>query len=170
MKKEAVLVSIGILVSSLSVTTVAVNTDNSINGVNSVLAKSSKTKKINKAIAKTLEQEHGWANGSLDENGNPTNNGTPNEDFAWSAYIQKIKYSGSSLTIYVIPEFKNLSKGDRATVIETAMRSTYSDIGDYKHLDQEFDVREGIYTEIYLNDVPIGHSKLSNHYSFKWYE
>lgn len=48
-------------------------------------------KAINSALAEDLKQEQGWAKGTLDSNGNPTDNGTPNSAFSWTTYIDSIK-------------------------------------------------------------------------------
>ncbi|TGA95006.1 hypothetical protein [Lactobacillus johnsonii] len=126
--------------------------------------------KINSAIAKDLKLDQGWAEGSLDEDGNPTEDGTPNDDFAWSIVVDKIICEGDTLRVYVKRGFKQLDNEDRQIVIESAMRASYSDINKYKKLDQEEDIKKGIFTEIYLDSTPIGRSKLSNHYEFNWDE
>jgi hypothetical protein len=47
-------------------------------------------KAINSALAEDLKQEQGWAKGTLDSNGNPTDNGTPNSAFSWTTYIKSV--------------------------------------------------------------------------------
>lgn len=125
--------------------------------------------KINSTIAKDLKLDQGWAEGSLDEDGNPTENGTPNDDFAWSIVIDKIVYEGDTLRVYVKRGFKQLDTEDRQTVIESAMRASYSGINKFKKMEQE-DIKKGLFTEVYLDSTPIGSSKLSNHYEFSWDE
>lgn len=125
--------------------------------------------KINSGIAKDLKLDQGWAEGSLDEDGNPTENGTPNDDFAWSIVIDKIVYEDDTLRVYVKRGFKQLDTEDRQTVIESAMRAAYSGINKFKKMDQE-DIKKGLFTEVYLDSTPIGRSKLSNHYEFSWDE
>lgn len=134
-----------------------------------------KTEKgVNKKIAKDLKMAHGWADGSLDEDGNPTDNGTPDEEYAWSALVYKIKYYDDGdylgdLRIYVRHEFLSLSKKERNAVIRTAMRYSYGAINDYYKMSYD-DIKEGPITDMYVSQTPIGISKLSNHYKFKWYE
>lgn len=53
-------------------------------------SKKAEIKSINSALAADLKQEQGWAKGTLDSNGNPTDNGTPNPDFYWTTYIKSI--------------------------------------------------------------------------------
>ena len=125
--------------------------------------------KINSTIAKDLKLDQGWAEGSLDEDGNPTENGTPNDDFAWSIVIDKIVYEGDTLRVYVKRGFKQLDTEDRQAVIESAMRASYSGINKFKKMEQE-DIKKGLFTEVYLDSTPIGRSKLSNHYEFSWDE
>lgn len=142
---------------------------------NTVSANTIKTEKgVNKKIAQDLKQAKGWADGSLDEDGNPTDSGSPNPDYAWSVFIYKIKYSGDKeslgdLRIYVTKEFLSLSKKDRSTAIKSAMRYSYDAINDYYEMSYD-DMRDGPMTDIFLSQTPIGISKLSNHYKFKWYE
>ena len=124
---------------------------------------------INSTVAKDLKLDQGWAEGSLDEDGNPTENGTPNDDFAWSIVIDKIVYEGDTLRVYVKRGFKQLDTEDRQTVIESAMRASYSGINKFKKMEQE-DIKKGLFTEVYLDSTPIGRSKLSNHYEFSWDE
>ena len=125
--------------------------------------------KINSAIAKDLRLDKGWGEGSLDGDGNPTDNGTPNDDFAWATVVEKIEYSGDNLRVYVTSDFKQLDDEDRQTVIESAMRASYSGINKYKKLDQE-SIRKGLFTDVYLGSTPIGQSTISNHYKFHWDE
>ena len=125
--------------------------------------------KINAAIAKDLKLDKGWADGSLDEDGNPTDNGTPQDDFAWAVFIEKIEYSSDNLRIYVNNGFKNLNDNERQVAIESAMRASYSGINKYKKMEQE-QIKSGLYTEIYMGDTSIGHSKISNHSQFSWDE
>jgi hypothetical protein len=54
-------------------------------------SKKAEIKSINSALAADLKQDQGWAKGTLDSNGNPTDNGTPNAAFSWTAYIRSIK-------------------------------------------------------------------------------
>lgn len=124
---------------------------------------------INSTVAKDLKLDQGWAEGSLDEDGNPTENGTPNDDFAWSIVIDKIVYEGDTLRVYVKRGFKQLDTEDRQAVIESAMRASYSGINKFKKMEQE-DIKKGLFTEVYLDSTPIGRSKLSNHYEFSWDE
>lgn len=142
----------------------------------SVHAGSIKTVKgVNKKISKDLKLAKGWADGSLDEDGNPTDSGTPNQDWAWTAYVSKIKYSSSDkeslgdLRVYVNQEFLNLGKHDRNTVIKNSIRYSYDAINDYYEMSYD-DMKEGPMTDIFLAKTPIGISRLSNHFKFKWYE
>lgn len=139
--------------------------------------KVNKQKQVNKDIAAGLKQAKGWANGELDGDGNPTDDGTPNEDWAWANYIDKIEYSSDKsgedkkLYIHVYKGFLNLSKKERTSIMRSAMRFTYSYIQKYYKLDQYEDVHQGISTNV-IDDtgVPIGMSKVSDHYDFKWFE
>lgn len=139
--------------------------------------KVNKQKQVNKDIAAGLKQAKGWARGELDGDGNPTDDGTPEEAWAWTNYIDKIEYSSDKsgddkkLYIHVYKGFLNLSKKERSSIMESAMRFTYSHIQKYYKLDQYEDVHQGISTDV-IDDagVPIGMSRVFRRYDFKWFE
>lgn len=120
--------------------------------------------KINSVIAKDLKLDKGWAEGTLDEDGNPTDNGTPNDDFAWATVVEKIEYSSNNLRVYVTSDFKQLDDEDRQTVIESAMRASYSGINKYNKMDQE-DIKKAyllIYTLVLLLSVNLKYQTTIN--------
>ena len=47
-----------------------------------------KLKKVNKEMKAYLQEDQGFAEGTLDENGNPTDNGTPNPEFDYATYVK----------------------------------------------------------------------------------
>ena len=132
-----------------------------------------KIRKVNKGISHDLKLAHGWADGTLDEDGNPTSSGQPNDDWAWSKYVDKIKYDrydgDHGLTVYVASAMSGLSNADRAQVMKSAMRMSYSSIAKQYTLDQYEDIKLGIMTYVKSGGEIVGNSKGFNRYKFKWY-
>ncbi|APX73145.1 hypothetical protein M5C72_08635 [Companilactobacillus allii] len=139
-----------------------------------VEAKASKTKteklnkKINKSMAKSIKEDKGFADGTLDENGNPTQNGTPNHAFDWANYVVKIKMSGKKrVNVHVTTEFSSLSKSDKNNVALKAQNTALQGMEDHKNVKEET-YTEGLYTVLYRDGDYVGRSKMSNFKQFKW--
>lgn len=99
-----------------------------------------KRKMVNKAIALELQQDQGLAQGTLDENLEPTDNGTPDPDFAWAMLVTKIRYTSTDdLEMYVTTDFMNLSISDKTQVARYAQNAAFSVLGDnYKKWDKSY--------------------------------
>lgn len=110
----------------------------------------------NEALQKGLTQALGWALGKLDRDGNPTNSGTPNENFKWAIYVEKIEINKDRLlTIYVTPEFKKLSDEEKQSYIHQAFGMAQGT--DELHLSDR-EQSEGLQTEVMLAGKVIGYS------------
>lgn len=147
-------------------------------GVGIIQAKKvSWVKSTNKTIARDLKDAKGWADGTLDENGNPIENGEPNEEYSWATYIKGIKYSASNkeelgeLTVQVYSEFNELSKSQKNDIMNMVEKSAISSIIEHQSLTTE-DTSHGIYTSVNLVDgdttLPLGNSKPTNYQKFSW--
>ena len=110
----------------------------------------------NLLINQDLLQNQGWAIGTLDADGNPTSNGTPNPAFAFSLYIENITYLGDKLRVSVVPEFEKLPDDDKKYVINTVQNIVNSYTNDE------------LYTTIYVGENAIGNSEITNVSEFKW--
>jgi len=142
-----------------------------------VEAKSSKTKtekvkklnkKINKSIASSLKEDKGWANGTLDENGKPSDNGTPNSEFEWSSYVVKIKMSGKKrVNVHVTTEFADKTTAEKNSIALKAQNKALIGMSENKHV-KDSTYQEGLYTVIYRDGDYVGRSKMSNFKQFKW--
>ena len=114
----------------------------------------------NKLIANDLQQDLGWALGKLDSDGNPTENGTPNEDFAWAVFVEKVEIAedGTQLNVYVTPEFASLNDESKSKIISSAqnMASIYTDNA------------EKLFTVVYQGDKQIGRSTVLDKSEFKF--
>lgn len=130
---------------------------------------SAEIKQYNEKIAASLKENQGFANGTLDKDGNPTDNGTPNDDFNWALYINSIKYAkDKSLEVQVINDFKALSIDDKKTVINSAQNSALAAISEVKDVSTET-YQSNLYVSIYNGTTAIGHSRMTKYTEFKWY-
>lgn len=131
--------------------------------------KKSTLKKINQSIAKALKEDRGWAEGKLDENGNPTANGTPNPAFDYSKYISKAKYTKEGRgVIYVNSNFFALNEKTRKKYMTTAQNIILLGAADYKNISTDTYV-DSIFVQVKYGKNHIGRSGMLNHHKFKWY-
>ena len=128
-----------------------------------------KLKKVNKEMKAYLQEDQGFAEGTLDENGNPTDNGTPNPEFDYATYVKKIKinetmqadvYYNTNITDPTVAEVNEISSKDQGMI--TACLVENNRISDKEAV-------EGTFVSFYYGKNAIGHSKLSNYKEFKWY-
>ncbi|TXJ78227.1 hypothetical protein FGO85_01345 [Ligilactobacillus salivarius] len=128
-----------------------------------------KLKKVNKEMKAYLQEDQGFAEGTLDENGNPTDNGTPNPEFNYATYVQKIKitetkqakvYYNSKITDLTVDELDEVSSKVQGMITACLVENKY--ISDEQAVD-------GTFLTFYYGKNAIGHSKLSNYKEFKWY-
>lgn len=128
-----------------------------------------KVKKVNKALKKALKEDQGFATGKLDENGNPTDNGTPNPKFDYATYVNSLKYQSSGAV--------KVKMNDKLTSLNTAQMDEIAHnvqgLVDSTLMIEEVitpeDTTKGVYLNFYYGKRAIGHSKLSDHKEFKWY-
>lgn len=128
-----------------------------------------KVKEVNKALKKALKEDQGFATGKLDENGNPTDNGTPNPKFDYATYVNSLKYQSSGAV--------KVQMNDKLTSLNTAQMDEIAHnvqgLVDSTLMIEEIitpeDTTKGVYLNFYYGKRAIGHSKLSDHKEFKWY-
>ncbi|MDT2813789.1 hypothetical protein P7H75_02945 [Vagococcus carniphilus] len=122
--------------------------------------KVNKYDEANKKIANDLQMDLGWALGKLDRDGNPTENGTPDEGFSWAVFVEKIELSeeDEQLNVYVTPEFTILSDSDKKQIINSAQNLSTLYTEDYKKL----------FTVIYEGSKQIGRSTVLEVSDFKF--
>lgn len=128
------------------------------------------TKEINSYINDHLRENQGFANGTLDENGEETDEGTPNPEFDWAATIDKIQYDGeSTVVIYVNDDFMNYDKSEAQSILNKAQNVAYNFIGEDQNWDDE-EYRKGLPTNVKHDDSKIATTKTLNTKEFKWKE
>ncbi|MHC5281119.1 hypothetical protein ACYRFT_12750 [Listeria kieliensis] len=122
--------------------------------------KNSGNNETNRMIAEDLKQSQGFATGKLDRNGNETKNGTPNPDFNWSTFVEKITVENkSSIDVQVTASFSNLSDADKNEVASKCQNVAIANLGTTERPSAYF----------YLNGNAVGHSKVLDQNEFKWY-
>lgn len=129
---------------------------------------SDQRKKINDEIGKSLSESKGFALGELDENGHPTENGTPNLAFSWSVAVKRIEYNESkNVDVYVNSEFKNFTNDEKSKVALMAQNKAALFVGkSEKYTMNQY--RKGIITFIHCNDDTVGRSHFTDPKLFKW--
>lgn len=124
---------------------------------------------VNTQIAAYLEQNKGFANGTLDENGNPTENGTPNPVFNWALTVSEISYEENLIKVNVNDNFLTLSQTDASSSALYAQNAAVSIISEDEGWDMDKSA-DGVFTQVYYNGKVIGRSKMTNVKEFKWKE
>ena len=124
---------------------------------------------INQEIAEGLNTDKGFGDGTLDKNGDPTNNGTPNPEFEWALMVDKIVYDGKDVIIDVNDKYKDYNEDDQTKNLGYAQNKAYSVIGSAEHwLDNAPDkYGDGLPTIVKYQDQIIAVS-LSKEYNKKF--
>lgn len=134
----------------------------------STKASSSKKKadSINTKLMESLTEDQGFANGTLDENGNPTQNGTKNPQYNWATHVQKILWKDNGIEVYIY-DADNLTESQLTTVAQSAQSAATSVLYDNGKIDDS-KVSDGVFTTVYSGNKAIGHSKAFSPKEFKW--
>lgn len=134
----------------------------------STKASSSKKKadSINTKLMESLTEDQGFANGTLDENGNPTQNGTKNPQYNWATHVQKILWKDNGIEVYIY-DADNLTESQLTTVAQSAQSAATSVLYDNGKIDDS-KVSDGVFTTVYSGNKSIGHSKVFSPKEFKW--
>lgn len=151
--------------SSASSNNVASSSDGSSENSSSS-AQTKNVEQANAAISERLTQAQGWANGTLDPNGNPTNNGTPNSAYNWAKIVTSIKYAENELTIYVNKDYVGMSKEQFANYMYMAENSALNALSE-ANIINESAVKNGLYTRVFDGGTKIAQSKITDRHQFK---
>ncbi|MYV21541.1 hypothetical protein FYN05_06960 [Lactobacillus salivarius] len=128
-----------------------------------------KLKKVNKEMKAYLQEDQGFAEGTLDENGNPTDNGTPNPEFDYATYVKKIKISETmQAKVYYNSKITDLTVDELDEVSSKVQGMITACLVENKHISDEQAV-DGTFLTFYYGNNAIGHSRLTNYKEFKWY-
>lgn len=126
-------------------------------------------KKANKALKKALKEDQGFATGKLDENGNPTDNGTPNSKYDYATYVKSLKYQSSgAVKVQMNDKLTSLNTAQMDEIAHNVQGLVDSTLMIEEVITPE-DTTKGVYLNFYYGKRAVGHSKLSDHKEFKWY-
>ena len=125
-----------------------------------------KADSINAKLMESLTEDQGFANGTLDENDNPTQNGTKNPQYNWATHVQKILWKDNGIEVYIY-DAENLTESQLTTVAQSAQSAaTATLLTEGKISDKES--IQGIHTTVYSGNNVIGHSEVFSPKEFKW--
>ena len=125
-----------------------------------------KSDSINDKLMKSLTEDQGWANGTLDKDGNPVQNGEKFPQFIWATHVQKILWKDNGIEIYIY-DADNLTESQLTTIAQSAQSAaTATLLTEGKISDNES--TQGVHTTVYSGNEVIGHSKVFSPKEFKW--
>ena len=125
-----------------------------------------KSDSINDKLMKSLTEDQGWANGTLDKDGNPVQNGEKFPQFNWATHVQKILWKDNGIEVYIY-DADNLTESQLTTVAQSAQSAATSVLYDNGKIDDS-KVSDGVFTTVYSGNKAIGHSKVFSPKEFKW--
>ena len=114
----------------------------------------------------SLTEDQGFANGTLDENGNPTQNGTKNPQYNWATHVERLLWRDDNIEVY-IADADQLSNAQLTTIAQSAQSAATSVLYDNGKIDDS-KVSDGVFTTVYSGNKAIGHSKVFSPKEFKW--
>lgn len=133
-------------------------------------ASSSSSKKkassINSKLSDELALDQGWANGTLDNNGNPVQNGERHSEYNWATHVERLLWRDDNIEVY-IADADQLSNAQLTTIAQSAQSAATSVLYDNGKVDDD-KVSEGVFTTVYSGNKAIGHSKVFSPKEFKW--
>lgn len=125
-----------------------------------------KSDSINDKLMKSLTEDQGWANGTLDKDGNPVQNGEKFPQFNWATHVQKILWKDNGIEVYIY-DADNLTESQLTTIAQSAQSAaTATLLTEGKISDSES--TQGVHTTVYSGNEVIGHSKVFSPKEFKW--
>lgn len=125
-----------------------------------------KADSINTKLMESLTEDQGFANGTLDENGNPTQNGTKNPQYNWATHVERLLWRDDNIEVY-IADADQLSNAQLTTIAQSAQSAATSVLYDDGKIDDS-KVSDGVFTTVYSGNKAIGHSKVFSPKEFKW--
>lgn len=124
---------------------------------------------INSTMAEYMEENRGFALGTLDENGDPTENGEPNPDFEWALYVHELTYDGQNLEMQTDAGFLELSDDERTFVANSAQNVGNVHVGMFEDWDNA-KYQDRLFLTVLNGENSLGHSKAFNVTEFEWYD
>lgn len=125
-----------------------------------------KTSSINRKLSDELALDQGWANGTLDNNGNPVQNGERHSQYNWATHVERLLWRDDNIEVY-IADADQLSNAQLTTIAQSAQSAATSVLYDNGKIDDS-KVSDGVFTTVYSGNKAIGHSKVFSPKEFKW--
>ena len=125
-----------------------------------------KSDSINDKLMKSLTEDQGWANGTLDKDGNPVQNGEKFPQFIWATHVQKILWKDNGIEVYIY-DADNLTESQLTTIAQSAQSAATATLLTEGKISDKESV-QGIHTTVYSGNNVIGHSKAFSPKEFKW--
>lgn len=125
-----------------------------------------KASSINKKLSDELALDQGWANGTLDNNGNPVQNGERHSQYNWATHVERLLWRDDNIEVY-IADADQLSNAQLTTIAQSAQSAATSVLYDNGKIDDS-KVSDGVFTTVYSGNKAIGHSKVFSPKEFKW--
>ena len=122
---------------------------------------------INKRIAEEIELSQDFALGNVDENGEPTDDGEPSEEFAWSLFVRELTYDGDWLEMQTDNGFKELSDNEKTSIANYAQNIANSVIGGIEEWEPT-DYQKRISLTVFIGNEVVGQSRITDSKEFKW--
>ncbi|OTN76768.1 hypothetical protein A5886_001847 [Enterococcus sp. 8G7_MSG3316] len=115
-------------------------------------------KEINDLLVRYIEENQGFALGTLDGDGNPTDNGTPDDFFAPWLIIRSIEYTGSDIQANVTADFVSFTTQEKDSLASSIQNAVGVFTSDFS-----------LHVYVYNGENALGHSKLLDSRSYTWY-
>lgn len=125
-----------------------------------------KTSSINRKLSDELALDQGWANGTLDKDGNHVQNGEKFPQYNWATHVERLLWRDDNIEVY-IADADQLSNAQLTTIAQSAQSAATSVLYDNGKIDDS-KVSDGVFTTVYSGNKAIGHSKVFSPKEFKW--
>ena len=125
-----------------------------------------KTSSINNKLSDELALDQGWANGTLDKDGNHVQNGEKFPQYNWATHVERLLWRDDNIEVY-IADADQLSNAQLTTIAQSAQSTATSVLYDNGKIDDS-KVSDGVFTTVYSGNKAIGHSKAFSPKEFKW--
>lgn len=125
-----------------------------------------KTSSINNKLSDELALDQGWANGTLDKDGNHVQNGERHSQYNWATHVERLLWRDDNIEVY-IADADQLSNAQLTTIAQSAQSAATSVLYDNGKIDDS-KVSDGVFTTVYSGNKAIGHSKAFSPKEFKW--
>ena len=113
----------------------------------------------NNEISENLRLKQGWASGTIDSDGNPTDNDTPNPEYSNWMYVNSIVYTGTNIEVQVTADFQSFSSSEKDLLASSSQGIVMSNT----------DLTERPHIFFFNGENSYGGSKVFSANEYKWY-